>query len=206
MRSRRVGTALKSTDGGATGSTWGSESPHTWSHRDHPNDPNPVYVAAGGPLWGPGGWGGDCSRRRMVGRRGRTRSRSMPTPASPISRWIRRTPTSCTRRRFNESVVRTAMWAAVRRAVSGRPPTARRRGRDSPRASPPHRSGGSASMCAGRSRRPCTRWPRGAKRVCTGPMMRVRAGGVRATWRRSRGSSARSAATRRIPRRSSTSV
>ena len=84
------------------------------------------------------------TRRPTAERRGRTRRRSASTPASATWRWIRRTPTSSTRRRSSASGASTGSCPPAPKAGSTRRWTARIRGLSSTADFRAATSGGSA--------------------------------------------------------------
>ena len=94
----------------------------------HPKNPDMVWVAAVGHLFGPNRRARRVHDDATAARRGRRRSSWTTTRARPISSSIRRTRTSCSRRRISGAGARAASSAAVRAAASISRATAARRG------------------------------------------------------------------------------
>ena len=128
---------------GATASTSRSTAGKTWIHLGladthhigrvvvHPTNPDVVYVAALGHLWGPNR-SAASSRRPTAARPGSTRSSSSTrTPAFIDVAMDPENPRRSTRRRISGGARRSASTAAVPAAASARRPTAARRGRSS---------------------------------------------------------------------------
>ena len=83
----------RSDDGGKTWKNMGlKHSEHIGQIVIDPRNSNVVYVAAQGPLWGPGGDRG-LYKTTDGGKTGRKSSPSAKTPASPMWCWIRASPT-----------------------------------------------------------------------------------------------------------------
>jgi hypothetical protein len=93
----------------------------------HPSNPNVVFVAAAGHLWGPNAERG-LYRTADGGRTWQRCCSWIRSPASLTSRSIPPIPTRCMPRPTSGCARRTASTAAARAARSGSPPTAARPG------------------------------------------------------------------------------
>lgn len=122
----------KSTDGGATWTNMGLGDSFQISRIViHPTNPQAVYVAALGNLWGPGGQRGVYKTMEPAGT-GRACSISTRTPESPTSRWTRRPLRRCLPPRTSAAERCTGSTAAVPAVRSTRPPPAAKPGKNCP--------------------------------------------------------------------------
>ena len=113
------------TDGGKTWNHLGLEDTQSIGRIVvDPTNPNIVYVAAMGHLFGAESGTRPVQDRPTAARPGRSRSTSIPTPASPMWRSILRIPRSCMRRPSSGGAPGGATTAAAPAARCGRPPTA----------------------------------------------------------------------------------
>src|SRR6185437_76545 len=139
-----------STDGGEHWTHLGLENTQTIGRIVvDPTNPNVVYVAAVGHLFGPNEDRG-LTRPPTAARRGRRRSTSTRTRASPTSPSTPSIRKCCTRLHMNAGVPGSASTAVAPAARSGRRPTPARLGKSSTARGGPSRR--TASMAAWRSR------------------------------------------------------
>jgi hypothetical protein len=119
----------KSTDAGKTFTKMGLENSQTIARIViDPKDPNTVYVAVLGHLFGPKN--AEFTKPPTAARHGTTLSSSTKTRALPISLWTRPTTKRSTPRLTSDAELPGALMAAGRDPESGRRPMPERPGRN----------------------------------------------------------------------------
>ena len=171
---------FKTTDDGKTWSYVGLAATQQIARvRIHPTNPDIVWVAAFGHVYGPNSDRGVYKTRPMAARTGARCSSATIPPAPRISCSIRPTRTSSTRRSGRRIASRGFSPPAARGRASTRAPTVASTGRSSltTRVSLTECSGALASRSRARSHRSCGRSLKRIPAVSIAPTTRARRGG-----------------------------